>query len=175
MSFDGAGQLSGEIDSNLDSGTIPGFKHETQLSTGDGVPEKKDDGEAREPEVLSAKERTNTGEEGVEEDEPTEPTPSRWRRLLTIILSILFLWFVLTFLSTLNEKRPPKVVYSNRYSEDFKFRPAASPIVTESLKDGRVRLRGAQPTILTTPTPIPIPKSTRKSKSRKSKKSKSSR
>ena len=31
-----------------------------------------------------------------------------------------------------------------RYSKEYKFRPAASPIITERLKDGRVRLRGAQ-------------------------------
>jgi hypothetical protein len=34
-----------------------------------------------------------------------------------------------------------------RYSKEFKFRPAASPVITERLKDGRVRLRGAQPTL----------------------------
>lgn len=34
-----------------------------------------------------------------------------------------------------------------RYSKEYKFRPAASPIITERLKDGRTRLRGAQPTV----------------------------
>jgi hypothetical protein len=34
---------------------------------------------------------------------------------------------------------------SKRYSKDYKFRPAASPVVTEHLKDGRMRLRGALP------------------------------
>jgi hypothetical protein len=29
------------------------------------------------------------------------------------------------------------------YSEEFRYRPASSPIITEYLKDGRVRLRGA--------------------------------
>ncbi|KAG1860936.1 hypothetical protein F4604DRAFT_1532835, partial [Suillus subluteus] len=29
------------------------------------------------------------------------------------------------------------------YSKDFKYRPAASPVITERLKDGVVRLRGA--------------------------------
>ena len=32
-----------------------------------------------------------------------------------------------------------------RYSKDYKFRPAASPVITETLKDGRTRLRGALP------------------------------
>lgn len=36
---------------------------------------------------------------------------------------------------------------TDRYSKDYKFRPAASPVITEQLKDGRVRLRGAQPTV----------------------------
>lgn len=30
-----------------------------------------------------------------------------------------------------------------RYSDEFKYRPAASPIITEKLKDGRIRIRGA--------------------------------
>lgn len=29
------------------------------------------------------------------------------------------------------------------YSDEFKYRPAASPVITEHLKDGRIRLRGA--------------------------------
>ena len=32
-----------------------------------------------------------------------------------------------------------------RYSEEFRYRPAASPVITEYLKDGRIRLRGASP------------------------------
>jgi len=31
------------------------------------------------------------------------------------------------------------------YSEEHKYRPAASPVITEYLKDGRIRLRGASP------------------------------
>lgn len=31
------------------------------------------------------------------------------------------------------------------YSDEFKYRPAASPVITEYLKDGRIRLRGATP------------------------------
>lgn len=29
------------------------------------------------------------------------------------------------------------------YSDEFKYRPAASPVITEYLKDGRIRIRGA--------------------------------
>ena len=31
----------------------------------------------------------------------------------------------------------------DRYNDEFKYRPAASPVITEYLKDGRMRLRGA--------------------------------
>lgn len=37
----------------------------------------------------------------------------------------------------------PQSSFVCRYSKDYKFRPAASPVVTERLKDGRIRLRGA--------------------------------
>lgn len=30
-----------------------------------------------------------------------------------------------------------------RYSDEHRYRPAASPVITEYLKDGRIRLRGA--------------------------------
>ena len=50
-----------------------------------------------------------------------------------------------------------------RYSKEHKYRPAASPIITETLKDGRLRVRGAGPTTSATPTPTPVkPKSTKK-------------
>lgn len=32
-----------------------------------------------------------------------------------------------------------------RYSDEHKYRPAASPVITETLADGRIRLRGANP------------------------------
>lgn len=41
-----------------------------------------------------------------------------------------------------------------RYSKEHKFRPAASPVITETLKDGRTRLRGSYPTPTTTATPL---------------------
>lgn len=31
----------------------------------------------------------------------------------------------------------------DRYSDKYRFRPAASPVVTEKLKDGRILVRGA--------------------------------
>lgn len=53
------------------------------------------------------------------------------------------------------------ILIVSRYSKDFKFRPAASPVITESLKDGRVRLRGA------TPTGSPVDKPTTEKKKTK--------
>lgn len=41
-----------------------------------------------------------------------------------------------------------------RYSPEFKYRPAASPVVREKLKDGRTRIRGGRPGDDTDP-PIP--------------------
>lgn len=40
----------------------------------------------------------------------------------------------------------------SRYSKEHKFRPAASPVITETMKDGRTRLRGSYPTPTTTVT-----------------------
>lgn len=51
-----------------------------------------------------------------------------------------------------------------RYSDEHKFRPAASPIITETMKDGRLKVRGAGPTssAIPTPTPTPTPKKVKK-------------
>ena len=61
---------------------------------------------------------------------------------------------------------------ANRYSEEFKFRPAASPIITETLRDGRTRIRGAEPTVRE--MPLATPGSDSKKKDRKNKKNKRS-
>ena len=50
----------------------------------------------------------------------------------------------------------------SRYSKEHKFRPAASPVITETLKDGRTRLRGSY----ATPTTTVTPSSTARSKKR---------
>jgi hypothetical protein len=44
---------------------------------------------------------------------------------------------------------------SVRYSEQYRFRPAASPIITETLPDGRTKVRGGRHG-----DDIPIPKPT---------------
>ncbi|KAH9930079.1 uncharacterized protein B0H18DRAFT_995140 [Fomitopsis serialis] len=89
--------------------------------------------------------------ESVEDDEPTEddvkPLPTQrsspWRRLALITFLLLSLWLVWAVRKHANR---PKIIYAERYSAEYKYRPAASPILTEILKDGRTRLRGAVPT-----------------------------
>jgi hypothetical protein len=60
-----------------------------------------------------------------------------------------------------------RVLLNYRYSKEHKFRPAASPIITETLKDGRIRIRGAEPSMSSTATPKPTPtKRKRKARSK---------
>jgi hypothetical protein len=54
-----------------------------------------------------------------------------------------------------------------RYSKEFKYRPAASPVITETLKDGRIRVRGAAPTSSPTPTPAAVKTKTTSGKGKK--------
>ncbi|KAF9471643.1 hypothetical protein BDN70DRAFT_551822 [Pholiota conissans] len=93
----------------------------------------------------------------------SRPTPSSFKRAALLIFVGVLLWmaFQMRF-NPLDAKRKPKVIHASRYSKEHKFRPAASPIITETLKDGRIRLRGA----LQTPTamPTPVVKKTRKGK-----------
>ncbi|PCH42551.1 hypothetical protein WOLCODRAFT_163881 [Wolfiporia cocos MD-104 SS10] len=70
-------------------------------------------------------------------------TPSRWKRAALLLLIFALCWLALSIRA---HNRKPKIIYAERYSEEFKYRPAASPIITERLKDGRTRLRGALPT-----------------------------
>ncbi|OBZ72198.1 Casein kinase I isoform alpha [Grifola frondosa] len=73
------------------------------------------------------------------------PTPSPWKRAALLAFVVFLIW--LSFSLRLSKPRQPEVVHATRYSKEYKFRPAASPIVTEQLKDGRVRVRGAAPTV----------------------------
>ncbi|KAI0926362.1 hypothetical protein AcW1_008559 [Taiwanofungus camphoratus] len=73
------------------------------------------------------------------------PTPSPWKRAGLVLAVVVLFWLAFTLRAQLG--RPPKVVHANRYSKEYKYRPAASPVITERLKDGRMRVRGAMPTI----------------------------
>lgn len=72
------------------------------------------------------------------------PTPSPWKRAALIILVVFLFWLGITLRKQM--ARQPEIIYASRYSKEHKFRPAASPIITERLPDGRLRVRGAQPT-----------------------------
>ncbi|KAH0835037.1 hypothetical protein J3R83DRAFT_10774 [Lanmaoa asiatica] len=72
------------------------------------------------------------------------PRPPAWKRAALVALLAMLFW--LAFYLRPSTKPAPKVVHATRYSKEFKFRPAASPVITERLKDGKVRLRGALPT-----------------------------
>ncbi|KAF5383046.1 hypothetical protein D9615_004790 [Tricholomella constricta] len=85
--------------------------------------------------------------------------PSPFKRTALIVLTLLLFWLALSTRKSLwPGKKSPKVIYASRYSKEHKFRPAASPIITETLKDGRIRIRGAGPTATPEPTPILITK-----------------
>ncbi|OCH84560.1 hypothetical protein OBBRIDRAFT_395844 [Obba rivulosa] len=72
------------------------------------------------------------------------PTPSPWKRIA--LLAFVVALFYVALKLRVNLAKQTQVVYADRYSQEFKFRPAASPVITETLKDGRTRLRGVQPT-----------------------------
>ncbi|KAI0763344.1 hypothetical protein BD413DRAFT_484506 [Trametes elegans] len=73
------------------------------------------------------------------------PTPSVWKRVALVFFLLAVFWLGFRLRASVAQPPQTKVVHASRYSKDYKFRPAASPIVTERLKDGRVRVRGAAP------------------------------
>ncbi|KAJ3799390.1 hypothetical protein GGU11DRAFT_807510 [Lentinula aff. detonsa] len=107
-------------------------------------------------------------------EEPTEdprfhqPTPSPFKRILLLLFIGFLFWFafVLGRARVLRSKKP-QIIYANRYSTEHKYRPAASPIITETLSDGRLRIRGAGPTAIATPTPTPTKTKIKKRKTGK--------
>ncbi|WWD19547.1 hypothetical protein CI109_104008 [Kwoniella shandongensis] len=73
------------------------------------------------------------------------PPPPWWKRLLLIVALIGMGW-ISVHLGKIGlglGGKKPDVIYASRYSEEFKYRPAASPVITETLSDGRIRIRGA--------------------------------
>ncbi|KAF8274528.1 hypothetical protein EI94DRAFT_1825508 [Lactarius quietus] len=74
------------------------------------------------------------------------PTPSWWKRALLILFIISMFWLYFSMRASMQRGSRSQVVHSHRYSKQHKYRPAASPIVTEILKDGKTRIRGAAPT-----------------------------
>ncbi|KAI5885399.1 uncharacterized protein SCHCODRAFT_02719058 [Schizophyllum commune H4-8] len=91
-------------------------------------------------------------EDALAEDERfTRPAVPVWKRAGLLVALGLLVWAALALREYAN--RPPTIIYASRYSEEFKYRPAASPIITETLRDGRLRVRGAAPTTSIKPTP----------------------
>ncbi|KAJ7023570.1 hypothetical protein C8F04DRAFT_1133973 [Mycena alexandri] len=91
------------------------------------------------------------------------PTPAPWKRAALLMLLVFCFWLAFQIKG---HRAKPKVVHASRYSKEYKYRPAASPIVTETLKDGRLRVRGAAPTTSVTPKPRPTPTPASPSKKR---------
>jgi hypothetical protein len=156
--------------------------------------------------LLPSADSSSTDSSRATSPEPTTdsrfspPPPSPLKRFFLLVSVALLLWVGFQMRSGMLEaKRKPKVIHASRlvhsyqvlvmsgwnitilifpprYSKDYKFRPAASPIITETLKDGRLRLRGALPTPTETTTPAVMKKkklgagkATGKRKARKSK------
>ncbi|KAI0298608.1 hypothetical protein BC826DRAFT_907014 [Russula brevipes] len=74
------------------------------------------------------------------------PPPAWWKRALVILFIIAMFWLYFTFQASSWKAAEPQVVHARRYSKQHKFRPAASPIIYETLGDGKTRVRGAAPT-----------------------------
>ncbi|KAF8629367.1 hypothetical protein AX17_005663 [Amanita inopinata Kibby_2008] len=113
--------------------------------------------------VSDTEEEFDAGKARGQRTKPSKPRSTAGYRRAAAILSVfaILLGFVLTTYQTTRTQKP-KVIYANRYSKEHKFRPAASPIITETLKDGRVRVRGAEPTKTSVPKPTNTVKRKRK-------------
>ncbi|KAF9524331.1 hypothetical protein CPB83DRAFT_614730 [Crepidotus variabilis] len=85
------------------------------------------------------------------------------RKFSLILILAILVWATFSLGSSLLTPKKPEIIYASRYSKEHKFRPAASPVITETLKDGRIRLRGA------TPDPTPEPTMVAKSKKKRPK------
>lgn len=66
---------------------------------------------------------------------PARHVPSRCTPALILSLSLLSS-------SRLHVSSRASLTAARRYSKEFKYRPAASPIVTQKMPDGRSRVRG---------------------------------
>ncbi|KAI0277606.1 hypothetical protein BGY98DRAFT_978579 [Russula aff. rugulosa BPL654] len=71
------------------------------------------------------------------------PTPPWWKRALIILFIIAMFWLYFS----MQQGAGSKVIHAQRYSKQYKFRPAASPVIYEKLKGGQTRVRGAAPSL----------------------------
>ncbi|KAG5637527.1 hypothetical protein H0H81_004223 [Sphagnurus paluster] len=142
------------------SSTDPTWPHDAVADLGPSTSEKDDH------EVPSNDEEDNEDreEEDTEDLHVAQPASRNW--LLFLVSAFFLLCAVIIARHNFYKDRKPQVIYASRYSKEHKFRPAASPIITETLKDGRIRIRGAGPT----PELIPMPTPARKIKKKNIKK-----
>jgi len=70
------------------------------------------------------------------------PTPSWWKRALLVLFIVFMFWLYFSMRISMQKGAH----HAHRYSKQHKYRPAASPVITETLKDGRIRIKGAAPT-----------------------------
>ncbi|KAH9961350.1 hypothetical protein BC827DRAFT_1103660, partial [Russula dissimulans] len=75
------------------------------------------------------------------------PSPPWWKRALLIVFIVFLFWLSFSLRASVQKEAEPQVVHAHRYSKQHKYRPAASPVLYEQLKDGRIRVRGASPTL----------------------------
>ncbi|KAJ8462225.1 hypothetical protein ONZ45_g18014 [Pleurotus djamor] len=77
-----------------------------------------------------------------------QPTPSPLKRGLLVVFLVFLFWLALYMrTSILSYITKVEIQRSNdRYSEEFFFRPAASPVITTTLADGSVHVKGTLPT-----------------------------
>ncbi|KAJ8083421.1 hypothetical protein AAF712_011875 [Marasmius tenuissimus] len=110
-------------------------------------------------------EQTNENEQPQESEDQVPPPPqsSRLKRVFLLLLIGALVWRAFFSKDAWFGKKEPQVVHAKRYSKEFKYRPAASPIITETMKDGRLRVRGAEPTTSTAPKPTPVVKKKKRS------------
>jgi len=75
------------------------------------------------------------------------PSPPWWKRGLLILFILFLFWLYFTLNASMQKGAEPQIVHAHRYSKQHKYRPAASPVLYEKLKDGNIRVRGAAPSV----------------------------
>ncbi|KAH9991838.1 hypothetical protein BJV77DRAFT_919163, partial [Russula vinacea] len=73
------------------------------------------------------------------------PTPSWWKRALVILAIVALFWLYFSLRASMQRGAEEEIIHAQRYSKQHKYRPAASPVITEKLKGGKTRVRGAGP------------------------------
>ncbi|KZO98689.1 hypothetical protein CALVIDRAFT_596771 [Calocera viscosa TUFC12733] len=97
-------------------------------------------------EPVPADPEEETPEIQVIDERFTEPSVPWWKRVLLIVF-ILLLAGLVWLLKDVGKSFGPKVIHADRYSAEFKYRPAASPVITETLNGGKTLvIHGALPT-----------------------------